>query len=93
MPKELASLKTQSLEWSDFRVNAMSRILKAGHAFYNAKWYDTSVVLSVSARQAKLNNVLNNYFTLAKVSQFVAHVGQEFSVAGAENEQGKSRSF
>lgn len=70
-------------------MEATSRLLKAGHAFYNAKWYDVPVVLSVSARQVKLNNVLNNHFVLTKVTQFVAHVGQEFA-PGSENEQGEN---
>ncbi|VVC35387.1 Hypothetical protein CINCED_3A024933 [Cinara cedri] len=83
VPKELVALKTNSLQWSSFYVDPTSRLLKAGCAFYNGKWYDVPVVLSVSGQQVKLNDVLNNHFTLTKVAQFVDRVETEFS-PGAE---------
>lgn len=82
------ALKTNSLEWSSFHVDSTSRLQKADCAFYNGKWYDVPVVLSVSSQQVKSNNILNNHFTLTKVTQFVAHVEKELSPV-AENEEGK----
>lgn len=86
IPKELAALKTKSLEWSSFHVDPTSRLHKSGCSFYNAKWYDVPVVLSVSGGRVELNNVLNNHFTLTKVTEFVARVGKEYSPAAAGNE-------
>jgi len=79
------ALKTESLEWSSFRFDPISRLQKAGCAFYNGKWYDVPVVLSISGQQVKLNNILNNHFTLTKVTQFVTHIEKEFSPV-SENE-------
>lgn len=82
------ALKTKSLEWSSFHVDPTSRLQKSGCAFYNSKWYDVPVVLSISSNQVKLKNILDNHFTLTKVTQFVTRVEKEYS-PGAENEEGE----
>lgn len=79
---------TSTLEWSSFRVDPTSRLRKSNCAFYNGMWHDVPVVLSVSSHRVQLNNVLNNHFTLTKVTQFVTRVEKELS-PGDENEQGK----
>ncbi|XP_025201211.1 verprolin [Melanaphis sacchari] len=86
VPKELAVLKTRSLEWSSFHVDPTSRLQKAGCAFYNSKWYDVPVVLSISGEPVELNIVLNNHFTMTKVTEFVTCVEKEYS-PGPENEK------
>jgi len=83
----MMALKTKNLEWSSFRVDPTSRLQKAGCAFYNGKWYDVPVVLSISSEPVELNNVLNNHFTMTKVSEFVTRVEKEYC-PGAENEEG-----
>jgi len=87
VPKELVALKTKNLEWSSFRIDSTSRLQKSGCAFYNSKWYDVPVVLSISSRPVELNNVLNNHFTMTKVTEFVTRVEKEYC-PGAENEEG-----
>lgn len=89
IPKELLALKTKNLEWSSFRVDPTSRLRKSGCAFYNAKWYEIPVVLSVSDDRVELNNVLNNHFTLTKVTEFVTRVGKEYAPGDSENEDGE----
>ncbi|XP_003245407.1 uncharacterized protein LOC100571586 [Acyrthosiphon pisum] len=86
VPKELMALKTKNLEWSSFRVDPTSRLQKASCAFYNGKWYDVPVVLSISSAPVELNNVLNNHFTMTKVTDFVTRVEKEYC-PGAENEE------
>lgn len=80
--------QTKSLEWSSFRVDSTSRLQKGEYAFYNSKWYDVPVVISISTREVKLKNVLNNHFTLTKISQFTGQIGKEYSINN-ENEEGK----
>lgn len=87
VPKELAALKTKNLEWSSFHVDPTSRLPKASCSFYNGKWYDVPVVLSISSESVALNNVLNNHFTMTKVTEFVTRVEKEYCPA-AENERG-----
>lgn len=83
------ALKTSSLKWSNFHVDPTSRLQKSNNcAFFNSNWYDVPVVLSISSEQVKLNNILNNHFTLTKVAQFVSHVEKEFSLF-VDNEEGK----
>ncbi|CAH1722268.1 unnamed protein product [Aphis gossypii] len=86
IPKELATLKTKNLEWSNFRVDPTSRLQKSGCEFYNGKWYDVPVVLSISGQPVEVNNVLNNHFTMTKVTEFVTRVEKEYS-PGSENEK------
>ncbi|XP_050543394.1 uncharacterized protein LOC126906693 [Daktulosphaira vitifoliae] len=86
IPKELMVFQTKSLEWSSFRIDSTSRLQKGEYSFYNSKWYDVPVVLSISTKEVKLKNVLNNHFTLTKISQFIGQIGKEFSISN-ENEE------
>jgi len=90
IPKDLLPLKSKTLEWSSFCVDPTSRLQKSDCAFYNGKWHDVPVVLSISGHRVELSNVLNNHFTLTKVTQFVTRVDKEYS-PGDENEQGEYR--
>jgi len=91
VPKDLLPLKSKALRWSSFRVDPTSRLRKSGCAFYNARWNDDDVpvVLSVSRDPVRLNNVLNNHFTLTKVTEFATRVQKELSPPGGENHEGE----
>lgn len=88
IPKELMALRAANLEWSCFHVDSTSMFRKAGCRFYNSRWYDVPVLMSITGGRVELNNVLNNHFTLTKLAEFVTHVEKEFS-PGAENEKGE----